>query len=177
MKNTLPLSCLLVALLTLAACPDTQPRPRATHAYPEPHGTTVCASGCSLSRHPTPPLTQAHFQELVKAYAGQPMSEESPALEELLYFGPQTLRWLDCEETPLDAARLGLLRSELRHRRVKVEFRLLDDQGVARVWMPPQTVPLDIRQVFEPLQTVDFQPPEASGTVKRVGLHHIWQRI
>ena len=42
--------------------------------------------------------------------------------------------------------------------------------------MMPERVPLDRRHVFE-LTPADLQPLVASGTVKRVGLHHIWTRL
>ncbi len=144
----------------------------------EPHGEQVCASGCGLSRHPTPFLERSHFEKLVKDFAHQPMSEESPALEELLYFGPQTQReLLASDATPLDSQRLAFLKKELTRDTVQIEFRIIDEEGIARVQLPPTTVKLDSRYAFEPLNTVDFQPPEASGTVKRVGLNHLWQRI
>lgn len=144
----------------------------------EPHGDQICASGCALSRHPTPPLTKDTFQKLMADYATQPMSEDSAALEELLYYGPQTRRLLGQADSPkLDSARLAFLETELKRERVVVEFRMIDEDDQVRVGLPPTTVSLDNRYVFEPLNTHDFQPPEASGTVKRVGLHHIWQRI
>lgn len=144
----------------------------------EAHGESICASGCAASRHPTPRLSSARFHQLLKDYSEQPMSSQSPALEELLFFGPQTAYLLaDLEKTPLDQERLSFLRRELEREQVVVEFRIIDEEGQVRVGLPPTTVALDRRYVFEPLHTTDFQPPEASGTVKRVGLHHLWQRI
>jgi hypothetical protein len=144
----------------------------------EPHGEQLCASGCALSRHPTPELSSEKFSTLLKAYSHEPMSEESPALEELLYFGPQTKQKLGAlEAVPLDGARLAFLRRELERDHVVAEFRIIDEDGKVRVGLPPTEVSLDKRYVFEPLNTHDFQPPEASGTIKRVGLNHLWQRI
>jgi hypothetical protein len=143
----------------------------------EPHGESLCASGCALSRHPTPTLEKAHFLKLLRDFADQPMSEDSPALEELLYFGPQTERMLKEQDNALDSERRRFLVKELAKELVRVEFRIVDESGKVRVSLPPTTVPFDRRFVFEPLLTDEFQPPEASGTVKRVGLNHIWQRI
>lgn len=144
----------------------------------EPHGVQLCASGCALSRHPTPELPKQKFLDLVQAYSTEPMSEDSPALEELLFFGAQAKYYLrNSEEIALDAQRLAFLKKELSRDKVVAEFRILDDSGVVRVGLPPTEVGLDRRYVFEPLNTQDFQPPEASGTVKRVGLNHVWQRI
>jgi hypothetical protein len=106
------------------------------------------------------------------------MSEDSPALEELLFFGAQTEFYLGgLPVSALDAPRLAFLSRELSRKQVVLEFRILDESGIARAFLPPTVVNLDKRYVFDPLNTQDFQPPEASGTVKRVGLNHIWQRI
>ena len=143
----------------------------------EPHGGSLCASVCALSRHPTPALKWESFERLLADYSGQPMSEESPALEELLFYGPQTAGMLEHAEGLLDRERQAFLVRELSRDLVRVEFRIIDESDTVRVVLPPTTVPFDKRFVFEPLLTADFQPPEASGTVKRVGLHHVWQRI
>ncbi len=145
-----------------------------TKAYPEPHGKTLCASGCALSRHPTPALTQERYQELLQGYLEH---NSEKALDELLYFGSQTRLKLGQDQNLKSGPELDLLKKELERNRVLVSFRLVDAEGLERVRMPAMSVPLDIRHVFEPLQAVDVQPPEASGTVKRVGLNHIWQRI
>ena len=76
----------------------------------------------------------------------------------------------------LDAPREELLRRELSRTHVMVTFRLVDEHGEVRCWMPTLRVPLDIRHEF-PMQTKNLQPLHTSGTVKRVGLYHIWQRI
>jgi len=111
-------------------------------------------------------------------YASQPMSDQSPALEELLFFGAQSRNYLtSLEGIEIDRDRLDFLQRELSRETVVVEFRIIDDEGRVRVGLPPTTVTLDQRYAFEPLNTHDFQPPEASGTVKRVGLNHLWQRI
>ncbi|MCA9795513.1 MAG: hypothetical protein KC910_27080 [Candidatus Eremiobacteraeota bacterium] len=167
---------IILLLLGLPAGADGLQEP--TLAVPHPHGKTMCSSGCALSNHPTPPLSREHFHELLAAFAGEPMSEESPALEELLYYGRQSRRLLEAEGPgPLDVDRERFLRRELRREFATVEFRIIDERDVVRVWMEPMRVPLDIRHVFYPLKVKDFQSPEASGTVKRVGLHHLWQRI
>ncbi|MCA9778617.1 MAG: hypothetical protein KC800_17940 [Candidatus Eremiobacteraeota bacterium] len=143
----------------------------------EPHGGSLCASGCALSRHPTPSLKWESFERMLVDYSQQPMSEESPALEELLYYGPQTVGMLEHADGKLDSERRRFLNQELSRDLVKMEFRIIDESGRVRVSLPPTIVPFDKRFVFEPLLTEDFQPPEASGTVKRVGLNHVWQRI
>ena len=176
-KLSLFLSVLAVlGIAGISVGDSTAPAP-STKVVFEPHGESLCASGCALSRHPTPALEEVNFRKLLGEFASQPMSQESPALEELLYYGPQTSRMLKNHSGVLDPERQEFLESELSKETVKVEFRITDERGKIRVSLPPTTVPFDRRFVFEPLVTQEFQPPEASGTVKRVGLNHIWQRI
>ncbi|MBW3542007.1 MAG: hypothetical protein KY476_17190 [Planctomycetes bacterium] len=146
-------------------------------AHFHPHGTKICASGCAASNHPTPHVTADDFRLLLSEYARGPLDETNRALETLLYFGPQTrtyLKLLGAGE--LDPARAGFLDQELRRTHALVSFRVVDEHGVVRTWMPPTRVPFDRRHVFE-METRDLEPLETSGTVKRVGLHHLWTRL
>jgi hypothetical protein len=141
------------------------------------HGEQVCASGCAASRHPTGKLSKAKYHWLLRRFAEQPLNETSPALESLMYFGRQTLLWMDREGTgSLDAARVELLKRELKHTHAILRFRVVDEHGVVRVSIPPTRVPLDRRHVFK-MDTKDLPPLITSGTVKRVGLHHLWTRL
>lgn len=141
------------------------------------HGQEVCASGCATSNHPTKKLTRDHFHELLEQYAQEPMDETSFALESLLYFGRQTLVMLNDEgDFPLDPLRSDFLRSELKKTHAKVEVRVVDEYGEIRVWLPPTRVPLDRRHEFD-MQVNNLQPLITSGTVKRVGLYHLWNRL
>lgn len=146
-------------------------------AHAHPHGEQMCASGCAASNHPTKLLTRAEFDRLLSQYATEPMSSESQALESLLYYGRQTLLYLDRHGAgPLDESRAEFLRREAPKRHVVVHIRVVDASGVTRVTMPPARVPLDIRHEFS-METRDLQPLVTSGTVKRVGLKHLWQRL
>jgi len=142
-----------------------------------PHGEQVCASGCAASRHPTPELSAERFQELLDRYAIQPMSEESTALEELLFYGRQS-RTLLAQLGPgaLDPLRAAMLEVELHRNQALIEIRLVDEAGEIRSWQTPTQVPLDRRHVFE-MQTKRLQPLVTSGTVKRVGLDYVWTRL
>jgi hypothetical protein len=143
----------------------------------EPHGKQVCASGCAVSRHPTKKLTKAKYHWLLRRFAEQPLDETSPALESLMYFGRQTLLWMERDGTgKLDAARVELLKTQLKYTYAVVRFRIVDEHGVVRVSIPPTRVPLDRRHVFN-MDTKDLPPLITSGTVKRVGLHHLWTRL
>ncbi len=146
-------------------------------AHAHPHGNQVCASGCAASNHPTPLLVKDEFVKLINDYATQPMTEDSPALEALLYYGRQTEMYLDrVGADALDDQRLAFLQRELTRTHAYVSFRVVDDDGVIRVYLPPTRVALDIRHEFT-MDTHELQPLITSGTIKRVGLYHIWQRI
>lgn len=148
-----------------------------TRATFEAHGEDLCASGCAASRHPTTELTREHFHELLEEYAGDPMNEDSFALESLLYFGRQTQQLLDEEgDFPLDPRRSAFLRRELKRTHASIEIRLVDEHGEVRTWLPPTRVPLDRRHVFQ-MEVNRVQPLITSGTVKRVGLYHLWTRL
>lgn len=142
-----------------------------------PHGSRQCASGCAASNHPTEELTPARFQRLVSRFATEPIDETSEAFETLLYFGRQTKVFLDLYgDSPLDGARAAALRRELSRTHARIEIRVVDEQGNPRSWLPPTRVPLDRRHVFQ-MSTEDVQPLVTSGTVKRVGLYHVWTRL
>ncbi len=141
------------------------------------HGSEVCASGCAASRHPTPPLDREEFDRLMVEYARGPMDESNPALESLCFYGRQTAAWIEKLGTrPLSKERAAFLRRELERTHALISFRIVDEFGDVRTFMPPTRVPLDRRHVFE-METDRLPPLETSGTVKRVGLHHLWTRL
>jgi hypothetical protein len=152
--------------------------PEGGRALAQPHGSKTCASGCAANNHPTPPLLKDEFHRLMGLYSQEPMSDKSEGLEYLLYYGRQSQLFLDhLGRGPLDAERETFLRRELGREHVYVELRIVDEAGVVRLWNKPARVPLDVRYGFD-FQTKDLQPiEESTGTVKRVGLYHLWQRI
>ncbi len=154
--------------------PDYHPGERAMF---EPHGEQVCASGCAVSRHPTRTLTQSHFHQLIERFAHEPIAETSAAFEELLYYGRQTREMLRKHGTgSLDDERASVLRHELARDHARISFRVVDETGQVRSSLPPTVVPLDRRHVFS-MDVHDLQPLIISGTVKRVGLDHLWNRL
>ncbi|MFK7769982.1 MAG: hypothetical protein AB8B55_22430 [Mariniblastus sp.] len=143
----------------------------------EPHGEEVCASGCAASRHPTEHLGKSHFKRLLKEYTYEPINQTNNALEELLYYGPQTRKWIESEGIgDLDAKRADFLWNELKLTHARVSIRVTDQNGVVRSWIKPTRVPLDRRHIF-PMETEQVQSLVTSGTVKRVGLNHAWVRL
>ncbi len=149
-----------------------------SRARSEPHGHHICAAGCAVSHHPTPRLSAAQCRRLLAQYQQQPYDQESDALDQLLSYGGQAAAHLR------DAALAGLLdeqhrrflQRELGRSRVFVSLRIVDEHGRTRADLPSTGVPQHVRQVFD-MDVVDWQPLVCSGTVKRVGLHHLWQRL
>ena len=108
----------------------------------------------------------------------QPMSADSPALEELLFHGERSRALLAQHGSwPLDATRAGFLETQLTSTHALLEVRLIDAHGVERMRLDPARFRLGERQHVHADQLVQLQPVEVSGTVKRVGLHHIWTRF
>jgi hypothetical protein len=155
-------------------------RRRFTHdaaAHFHPHGDQVCASGCAASRHPTKQLTEDRFRRLLREYADQASNESGPALDELLFYGPQSANFIDrFGVEPLDQERATCLRSQLQFTHAKIAIRVIDSNGRRRTWLDPTSVPLDRRHVFE-METDQLQPLVTSGTIKRVGLDRLWTRL
>ena len=141
------------------------------------HGEDVCASGCAASRHPTETLDEDSFDELLAEFAKQPLSQDSMALEKLLYYGPQTKKLIEQDGFgPLDTDRATFLWEELERTHAKISLRVIDESGKIRTWLEPTLVPFDRRHVFK-METENLQPLVTSGTVKRVGLNHMWVRL
>ena len=146
-------------------------------AHFHPHGESVCASGCALSNHPTAELSRTKFRRLLAQFANDPMDETSTALETLLYFGRQSQTFLEDEGAGLlDNTREQFLRRQLARTHVLLSFRVIDEHGTVRTEMKRRRIPLDRRHVFE-MDVRNLPPLVASGTVKRVGLDHLWTRI
>ena len=143
----------------------------------EPHGDKVCASGCAVSRHPTAKLTRSDFRHLIEQFADDPIDETSKPYEELLFYGRQTLDMMNRYGVgALDENRENSLREELVRTQAKISIRVVDDDGEIRTSLPPTSVPLDRRHVFT-MDVNNVQPLVTSGTVKRVGLYHLWTRL
>lgn len=143
----------------------------------EAHGEQLCASGCAVSRHPTATLTRSKFERLLRAFAQGPMDGTHAALEELVYFGPQTRNLIESAGVgELNAKRAAFLWDQLTFTHARVSIRVKDEHGKVRTWIDPTRVPFDRRHVFK-MQTSNIQPLVTSGTVKRVGLNHLWARL
>jgi hypothetical protein len=169
--RTFPVS---MGLNTGILAPDFTADPRAAF---HPHGPQVCASGCAASSHATPELNRSEFQQLRARYEQGPLDETNAALEALLFYGRQSTALLR-QLSPSSPLRKHdeFLRRELKKTHALLSFRIVDEKGIVRVEMNRTRVPLDRRHVFD-MKTRGLQPLVTSGTVKRVGLHHLWTRL
>jgi len=141
------------------------------------HGKKICASGCAASNHPTPELAVPMFKDLLQEFSTEPISEQSLSLEALLYYGKQTQDLIaKYGASPLDERREQFLLDELTKNHAKISIRLVDEYGEIRAVNEPSAVPFNRRHVFS-LEGNNLQPLVASGTVKRVGLYHLWTRL
>lgn len=150
-----------------------QERSRATS---HPHGEQLCASGCALSRHPTPLLTKKKFVELCKQYRAEEPKLESRSLDSLIFYGSQTARHLNTNPAALPKEHTAFLSHQLAASQLIVEIRVIEEGGRVRVSLPPTKVPQHIRQEFA-MDVADLNTTITSGTLKRVGLNHVWQRL
>lgn len=151
--------------------------PHLSHGLGGPGGEEVCATGCSAVPALDKNLSADEFERLLAAFATQPMSGESGALEALLFHGPSALALLDNLGGELDAEREAFLRGELARTRASLDVRIIDETGAERLHLGETSIPLGEKQHLHPHETNDLQPPEVSGTVHRVGLEHLWARL
>jgi hypothetical protein len=117
-------------------------------------------------------------RELLAEYGALPADQESGPLNELIYFGPQVASHLEslATEQLLDDRHLEFLSRELSRQVVTLSIRVVDEADRVRVVLPPTRVPQHVRQVFR-MDEFGLEPSVTSGTVKRVGLRHMWQRL
>lgn len=166
----------LVAPIDLQS--ELTPQEHSGRAHPHPHGDKVCASGCALSRHPTPRLTESEFERLVTRLVQNPYDDR--ALDELLFYGPQALAQLQSSKQAI--IRLlpeevhAMLQHELNRRFGTVALRLVTDSGKVLAELPAQRVPLDLRHEFD-MREHGIPQLLASGTIKRVGRYRLWSRL
>jgi hypothetical protein len=139
---------------------------------------SACSSSCATSNTASPILPDTEIESLLARFATEPMASGSEALETLLFHGAQVQEFLIGRQTsPLDPERRRFLQAELSRTHAIISVRLVDEHGVERLSLEPRRIPLDIKQHLVADQATRIQPAEISGTVKRVGLHHLWARI
>jgi hypothetical protein len=113
----------------------------------------------------------------MRSYAAEPETG-GPALDSLCYYGPQVNFMLDAiGASGVDDARVTRLRRELARDHVYFSVRVIDERGHERLTLKRSYTPFDANVHHRLTQINDCPPCEISGTLKRVGLHHIWARF
>ena len=169
---------LLMASMVSFGRPDLEPIPPPIAHRPVPEQPPACAAGCAADPAPIPLLGLKTFNDLLDAFADDPMTGESDALETLLFHGERALELLRRGGAgPLDDERAAFLQRELTRTHALVEVRLVDEAGRERARFQPHRVLLGERVHTGFDETFDLQPLDYSGTVRRVGLHHLWTRL
>ncbi len=155
--------------------PSPPPTSRPALDAPDPQG---CVAGCGAADDRSPHLEARAYDELLARFAKESPAAGSPALETLLFHHHDARRLLaERGPGPLDPERAAFLKRELAREEAWIDVRVVDAEGVERVRLGRRAVPLDIKQHLHPERRERLQQLEISGTVRRVGLYHLWSRI
>jgi len=134
-----------------------------------------CHGGCSVKPPQSKP--DEEIAALLHEVAGEPYGKASKALETLLFHADSTRNYLAHHAGEiLDAKREAFVLRELHRTYAIVEMRMVDEHGVVRAELAASRVPFGKKQHLVFSDYDRLQPFEASGTVVRVGLGHIWTR-
>ena len=136
-----------------------------------------CVGSCSAVSDGPSAVGAAKLRGWLQEFRGQPMSGESQALEALLFHREAARAELESAEAlALDPKRRALLERELTRDAAFLEVRVRDTSGRVRLRLAKTRVALDEKQHLA-LSNDLAQHVEYSGTVKRVGLDHLWVRL
>ena len=139
--------------------------------------TEGCGAGCELINHPIEPLSSDEYFDLLGAFASDDRATHIEAFEELLFHGGQVRSFVAATGTPmLGSGHASLLRRELSKTHVRLWMRLVDDEGVVRGSIDGVSFPIG-EKTHVHMATQNLDPLEASGTIHRTGLHHLWTRM
>ncbi|BBM82007.1 hypothetical protein [Candidatus Uabimicrobium amorphum] len=138
--------------------------------------TSGCVTGCGAIPDTTPAITKDEFMKHLQAFANSPIDEQSLDLETLLFYGKETRKWLP-EQSILDEDHLRFLQRELQKTHAEIQLRVIDDEGNVRIELEPRIVEIGQKYHEHIHTTHDMQELEISGTIKRVGVHHLWSRF
>lgn len=194
MRRAALFAAFLGASLGGAAWIVTQTGPATAHAEPElvqvvfedpaPPGPAKkkdkaaeeCTTSCSLAKHPIAPFTAADFELTMQEYADHDAEAASAAFEKLLFYGPDTRRFLETfGADPLPSQHQRVLERELARDHALVSLRLVDEAEKVVVLYGPHRVPIGQKQHLAPVGD-DLQAMEFNGTVMRTGVNYLWSR-
>jgi len=142
------------------------------------HGTYTCAGGCETAPSMVDgDLSQEQYQAYLEAVSEEPLGTASHALENLLFHADATRFYLETIGAgPLSPEQLAFLEDELARTQVEVSFRVIGEDGEVHAYLEPTTIPLGEKQHAHLHTEGDLGDLEAGGTVRRVGLNHVWSR-
>ncbi len=140
-------------------------------------GNSGACHSCSLTQHDLPTISDATLLEHLDEYAGLPLGSESSAIDQLLFHGDRTRTLLRSNPARLPARQRAFLERELNRTHARVFLRVVDAAGNVVTHVDGARVPLDEKQHLMGSNLVALKPHEFNGTVKRVGLHHLWTRM
>lgn len=138
----------------------------------------VCDTGCSAASSAIDELSVEEYLALIEAWAADPDREGGRALETLLFHGAQVPGLAAFHGTgSLRGSDVAYLLREVARDHALLSVRLVNEAGEERLRLGPARVPLGEKQHLFPEHLSDLQPPEVSGTVRRVGVDHLWARL
>lgn len=159
-----------------APTPALKPPQQAHLAGETAEDTAPACIGCGDARHPTPRLTQIEYKRLMAAYGSE--DGEDAALDSLCYYGPQAAYMLETAgDCGVDTKKIERLKAELARDHVYFSVRVVDENNVERLTLSRSYTPFDANVHHHLSQIVNTPPCEISGTIKRIGLYHIWARF
>ncbi|MBL4849713.1 MAG: hypothetical protein JKY65_29645 [Planctomycetes bacterium] len=163
----------LAPLPTPPPGPSSRPSPDVAPVSSSPD----CVGSCSAVADGPSVAEPLQVRRWLSDFRSQPLSGESAALESLLFYREATRRELaSAGALALDRGRLALLKREVTRDAVYLEVRVRDASGRVRLRLPKTQIVLDRKQHLA-LENDLGQEVEYSGTVKRVGLDHLWVRL
>ena len=154
------------------------PAPTGTSkAKPTNGDEEACKTGCTLAKHDIPPFSFGQFVRARAQYAKEKHNDASKSLETLLFYRQETLSYLGKNGVgPLPEKHATFLKRELSRKTATVSIRVVGANGRTRISLADVVVPLGVKQHLKPKALDGTQPLEFNGTVKRVGLYHLWSR-
>lgn len=137
-----------------------------------------CKTGCAVADHGQGRLADDELVDWLQAYQDSDETLASVALETLLYHGAQVREFVrENAWASLDSKHRQKLQTELGRIYAVVELRLVNDEGELVSRMPPTEVLVGEKTHLHVPSFLGVPSFEISGTVKRVGVAHLWARL
>ena len=136
-----------------------------------------CSTSCSFSTHHQPePISEQEWLQTLKQWSTEPVGEATPSLELILFHSSQSQYFLLQHGELLDEEHLYFLQTELSRDQLRIEMRLVDEEGSLRGYVESGSFPQEEKQHLAFANTGSLGWLETAGRVRRVGLDHWWSR-